>query len=52
MKFIDKYGEKDNFTYLPLTGQGTDVIWGLSKKTGKPVDIININPWYWVVNTQ
>ena len=52
MKFIDKYGEEQNFVFLPLTGQGKDVIWALSKKTGKPVDIININPWYMAVNVK
>lgn len=51
MKFVDKHGDKNDFAYLPLSGQGKDVIWALSKKTGKPVDIININPWAMVVNT-
>ncbi len=50
MEFIDKHGDIKDFAFLPLTGQGKDVIWALSKKTGKPVDIININPWYFVVN--
>ncbi len=51
MKFIDKHGHQDKFAYLPLSGQGKDVIWALDKKTGKPVDVININPWTMAVNT-
>ncbi|MEE9302841.1 MAG: TfpX/TfpZ family type IV pilin accessory protein [Thiotrichaceae bacterium] len=51
MKFIDKHGDKEDYAYLPLSGQGKDVIWALSKKTGKPVDIINVNPWAMAVNS-
>ncbi len=50
MKFINKHGDKKNFAFLPLSGQGKDVIWALNKETGKPVDIININPWAMAVN--
>ena len=51
MKFTDKHGHQDKFAFLPLSGQGKDVIWALDKKTGKPVDVININPWTMAVNT-
>ncbi len=50
MAFIDKYGDEKNFAFLPLTGPGKDVIWALNRKTGKPVDIINVNPWAMVAN--
>lgn len=52
MKFIDKHGDHEQFALLPLSGQGKDVIWALSKETGKPVDIINVNPWAMVVNAK
>lgn len=52
MKFIDKYGDHKQFAFLPLSGQSKDVIWALNKKTGKPVDIINVNPWAMVANIQ
>ncbi len=45
MKFIDRYGDHQNFAFLPLSGRGKDVIWALSKKTGKPVGIIDVDPW-------
>ncbi len=52
LKFLDTHGDKDQFAFLPLSGNGKDVIWAISKKTGKPVDIININPWAMAVNVK
>ena len=50
MKFVKQYGSYETFALLPLSGQSKDVIWALDKKTGKPIDIININPWSMSVN--
>lgn len=42
-KYQDKY--KD-FAYFPLTGNNQkDMIWVFDKQTGKPIDILDINPW-------
>lgn len=52
MKFIDKHGDQEQFAFLPLSGQGKDVIWAIDRASGEPKDIININPWALVVNTK
>jgi len=45
-KFIKKFGKsKEDYAYIPLEGASKDAIWVLDKKTAKPIDIIDINPW-------
>ena len=45
-KFKNQHGENINkYAYFALEGSTKDIIWVLDKKTGKPVDSINVNPW-------
>ncbi len=45
-KFIRKFGKsKGDYAYFPLEGTSKDVIWVLDRKTAKPIDIIDVNPW-------
>ena len=49
-KFTRKYGDTNAFAFLPLEGKNKDVVWAFNKKSGKPVGIIDINPWTMVSN--
>lgn len=51
MKFVEEHGDHEKFAFLPLSGQGKDVIWAIDRASGEPRDIININPWAMVVNS-
>lgn len=44
--FLDKYGRSlDDYAFLPLVGKSKDVLWVFERKTGQPIDIIDISPW-------
>lgn len=44
--FLKKQGRKaDEFAYLPLTGKEKVMLWALDKTDGKPVAILDIDPW-------
>jgi hypothetical protein len=51
-KFFSHNGDKGDFAYLPLVGKSKDVILAFNKKTGKPVGIIDIDPYRMAVNKQ
>lgn len=45
-KFITKHGRSiQDYAYIPLVGRAKDVLWAFDRKTGKPIDIIDISPW-------
>lgn len=44
--FLTKYGKTaTNYAFLPLVGKEKDVLWAWDRKTGKPVGILDIDPW-------
>lgn len=44
--FLKKHGSNvTDYSFLPLVGKEKDVLWAFSRKTKKPVDIIEISPW-------
>jgi hypothetical protein len=44
--FLKKHGSNvTDYAFLPLVGKEKDVLWAFSRKTKKPVDIIEISPW-------
>ncbi|MDD5391382.1 MAG: TfpX/TfpZ family type IV pilin accessory protein [Thiothrix sp.] len=45
-QFLSEHGKTaSDYAFLPLSGKEKDVIWALSRETGKPVGVIDINPW-------
>lgn len=45
--FLAKYGKTAaDYAFLALSGKEKDVIWAWNRKTGKPVDILDIDPWH------
>lgn len=46
-EFLQKQDKKsmDDFAFLPLMGKEAVILWILSKKTGKPVGTLDIDPW-------
>jgi len=45
-QFLNEHGKTANdYAFLPLSGKEKDVVWVLSRETGKPVGVIDINPW-------
>lgn len=45
-QFLNEHGKTaSDYAFLPLSGKEKDVIWALSRETGKPVGMIDINPW-------
>ena len=44
--FLKKQGkDAKEFAFLPLMGKEKVMLWALDRKDGKPVDIIDIDPW-------
>lgn len=46
-QFLTKQHKKtiDDFAFLPLMGKEEVVLWVINKETGKPVGVLDIDPW-------